>query len=109
MLQQPSADDYVIATGTCHTVREFATLAFREVGISLRWEGEGENEQGIDEATGRVLVAVDPRFFRPAEVDLLLGNPAKAASQLGWNPCKTSFEELVARMVRHDVAQVSAR
>ena len=103
MLQQPLPDDYVIATGECHSVREFATLAFRCAGINLRWQGEGLDEKGIDVDSGRTLVEVDPRFFRPAEVDQLLGNPTKAVSRLGWNPHKTSFEDLVALMVRHDM------
>lgn len=107
ILQQPEADDYVIATGEYHSVREFATLAFRRVGINLRWEGEGVNERGIDEATGKVLVEVDPRFFRPAEVEQLLGNPAKARKRLGWNPTKTSFERLVELMVDSDVKLVA--
>ncbi len=106
ILQQPEPDDYVIATGEYHSVREFATLAFHNVGIELRWEGKGVDEKGYDAATGRCLVEVDPRFFRPAEVDELLGNPAKARNELGWNPRKTSFEELVRRMVAHDVALV---
>ncbi|MDE6206276.1 MAG: GDP-mannose 4,6-dehydratase [Muribaculaceae bacterium] len=106
ILQQPEPDDYVIATGEYHTVREFATLAFERAGITLRWEGEGIDEKGIDVATGRVLVEVDPRFFRPAEVEQLLGNPAKAQRQLGWNPCKTPFKELVERMVDADMAAV---
>ena len=105
ILQQPEPDDYVIATGEYHSVREFATLAFRRVGIELRWEGSGIDEKGIDTATGRVIVEVDPRFFRPAEVDELLGNPAKARERLGWNPRKTSFEELVFKMVDHDIAE----
>ena len=96
-------EDFVIATGEYHTVREFTTLAFREVGIELRWEGEGVDEVGIDKATGRVLVAVDPRFFRPAEVEQLLGDPTKAKTLLGWNPRKTTFPELVRIMVEHDM------
>lgn len=103
ILQQEKPDDFVIATGEYHTVREFATSAFRHVGIELRWEGEGVDEKGIDTATGRVLVEVDPRFFRPAEVEQLLGNPAKAREQLGWNPRKTSFEELVRIMTEADL------
>ena len=107
ILQQPKPDDYVIATGEYHTVREFTTLAFREVGIELRWEGEGVDEKGIDVATGRVLVEVDPRFFRPAEVEQLLGDPTKARTELGWNPRKTSFEDLVRIMVQADVKLVA--
>ncbi len=108
ILQQDKPDDYVIATGEQHSVREFATLAFREVGIELRWEGEGLDEKGIDTATGRVLVEVDPRFFRPAEVETLLGDPTKARTLLGWNPRKTSFEDLVKKMVRSDRDLVAA-
>ena len=89
-------------------MREFATLAFREVGIELRWEGEGLDEKGIDTATGLVLVEVDPRFFRPAEVETLLGDPTKARTLLGWNPRKTSFEDLVKKMVRSDRDLVAA-
>ncbi|MBD5234375.1 MAG: GDP-mannose 4,6-dehydratase [Bacteroidales bacterium] len=107
ILQQDTPDDYVIATGEYHTVREFATLAFARAGMKLRWEGTGIDERGIDEATGRVLVEVDPRFFRPAEVEQLLGNPAKARTQLGWNPRKTTFEQLVNTMVDADIKSVA--
>lgn len=107
ILQQSEPDDFVIATGEYHTVREFATLAFRHVGIDLRWEGEGLDEKGIDAATGRVIVEVDPRFFRPSEVEQLLGNPAKAREVLGWNPRKTSFEELVKIMVEADLKLIT--
>ena len=103
ILQQPEPDDFVIATGEYHTVREFATLAFKEVGIELEWRGDGVDEKGYDKATGKSLVEVDPKYFRPAEVDQLLGNPAKAKAKLGWNPQKTSFEDLVKIMVRHDM------
>ena len=103
ILQQPQPDDFVIATGEYHTVREFATLAFSEVGIELEWTGEGIDEKGIDKATGKVLVEVDPKYFRPAEVDQLLGDPTKAKQTLGWNPRKTSFEQLVKIMVKHDM------
>lgn len=106
ILQHDVPEDFVIATGEMHTVREFCTLAFAEIGINLRWEGEGVNEKGIDTATGKVLVEVDPRYFRPAEVEQLLGNPTKARTVLGWNPCKTPFPELVKIMVRHDMAKV---
>ena len=102
MLQNDRPDDYVIATGEYHTVREFCTLAFREAGIMLRWEGSGTDEKGIDGATGKVLVEVDPKYFRPAEVQELLGDPTKAMTELGWNPHKTSFEDLVKIMVEHD-------
>ncbi len=103
ILQQPEPDDYVTATGEYHTVREFATLAFARAGIELQWQGSGLDEKGVDAATGRVLVEVDPRFFRPAEVEQLLGDPSKAREKLGWNPTKTSFEELVNRMVDADI------
>lgn len=103
IMQQPVADDFVIATGEYHTVREFATLAFHHVGIELEWKGEGVDEKGIDKTTGRVLVEVDPKYFRPAEVEQLLGNPAKAKEILGWNPHKTSFQDLVKIMVDHDM------
>jgi GDPmannose 4,6-dehydratase len=103
MLQHETPEDFVIATGQYHTVREFCTLAFREVGIDLVWEGEGVHERGIDVRTGKSLVEVDPKYFRPTEVDQLLGDPTKARTLLGWNPQKTSFEELVRLMVRHDM------
>ena len=103
ILQHPTPEDFVIATGEMHTVREFCTLAFREAGIELRWEGSGVNEKGIDTATGRTLVEVDPKYFRPAEVEQLLGDPTKAKTLLGWNPRKTSFEALVKLMVQHDL------
>ncbi|KGN84525.1 GDP-mannose 4,6-dehydratase [Porphyromonas gulae] len=103
MLQHDMPEDFVIATGEMHSVREFATLAFREVGIALEWKGCGVEEQGIDTATGRVLVEVDPKYFRPCEVDQLLGDPTKARTLLGWNPTKTSFEELVRIMVEADM------
>lgn len=104
ILQQEQPDDYVIATGEFHSVREFATLAFARAGIELRWEGKDADEKGIDEATGRVLVEVDPRFYRPADVEKLLGNPEKARRELGWNPRKTSFGRLVEIMVDADMA-----
>ena len=106
MLQHSEPEDFVIATGEMHTVREFCTLAFREVGISVAWRGEGVDEQGYDEQSGRVLVEVDSRFFRPTEVDQLLGDPTKAQQLLGWNPRKTSLQELVSLMVRHDMKKV---
>ena len=108
MLQHDTPEDFVIATGEQHSVREFTERAFHEVGIDLRWEGEGVEERGIDIATDRVLVEVDPKYFRPAEVETLLGDPTKAKELLGWNPSKTSFEELVRIMVRHDVAYVQS-
>ena len=106
MLQQDRPDDFVIATGDDHSVRDFTYLAFRRAGIILRWEGEGVDEKGIDIATGRVLVEVDPKYFRPCEVEQLLGDPTKARTVLGWNPRKTTFEQLVNIMVDHDMAMI---
>jgi GDPmannose 4,6-dehydratase len=103
IMQQDEPEDYVIATGEYHTVRDFATLAFKRVGIDIQWQGEGVNEKGIDKATGKSLIEVDPKFFRPAEVEQLLGNPTKAKERLGWNPRKTSFVDLVNLMVDADV------
>ena len=103
ILQHPTPEDFVIATGEMHTVREFCTLAFRHAGIELRWEGNGVDEKGIDIATGKTLVEVDPKFFRPCEVEQLLGDPTKAKTLLGWNPTKTPFQELVRLMVEHDM------
>ena len=103
ILQHDTPEDFVIATGEYHTVREFTTLAFKEVGIELRWEGKGIDEKGIDARTGKVLVEIDPKYFRPAEVEQLLGDPTKAKTLLGWNPQKTSFQELVKIMVEHDM------
>lgn len=103
IMQQPEPDDYIIATGEQHSVREFTTLAFARAGINLRWEGEGIDEKGIDTATGRVIVEVDPKYFRPAEVETLLGDPAKARERLGWNPRATSFERLVEIMTDADL------
>ncbi len=102
MLQHPTPEDFVIATGQYHTVRDFCTLAFREAGIELHWQGEGVDEKGID-ANGRILVEVDPKYFRPTEVEQLLGDPTKARTLLGWEPQKTSFEELVHIMMTHDL------
>ena len=106
ILQHDVPDDFVIATGECHSVREFCTLAFSYAGIELQWQGEGIDEKGIDKATGRVLVEVDPKYFRPAEVDQLLGDPTKAKEKLGWNPQKTSFKDLVRIMVEHDMQHI---
>lgn len=103
ILQQDKPDDFVVATGEAHSVRDFCTLAFKYAGIDLQWQGEGLNEKGIDVKTGRVLVEVDPKFFRPAEVEQLLGDPTKAQKELGWNPRKTSFEDLVRIMVESDL------
>lgn len=106
MLQHDTPEDFVIATGETHTVREFVTLAFREVGIEIKWQGTGVDEKGIDKNTGKVLVEVDPKYFRPTEVELLLGDPTKAKTVLGWNPTQTSFEELVKIMVKSDMKLV---
>lgn len=103
MLQHSTPEDFVIATGEMHSVREFTTLAFAHLGIDLEWKGTGVDEQGIDRATGRVLVEVDPKYFRPCEVEQLLGDPTKARTLLGWNPTKTPFTQLVKLMVEHDM------
>jgi len=103
MLQQDKPEDYVIATGETHTVREFVELAFGEVGRQIAWRGAGTQEQGVDAKTGQVLVSIDPRYFRPTEVDYLHGDPAKARSKLGWKH-KVSFAELIDEMVRGDLA-----
>lgn len=102
MLQQDAPEDYVIATGEQYSVKQFCELAFKEVNIEIKWEGENENEKGIDAKTGKTLIEVDPKFYRPAEVETLLGDPTKARTKLGWNPRKTSFEELVKIMMQHD-------
>lgn len=107
MLQNDHPEDYVIATGVQHSVREFATLAFRYAGIDLEWNGTGVDEKGIDKKTGRIIVEVSPDFYRPTDVVNLLGDPSKAKRELGWNPNKTSFEELVKRMVEHDMEKVA--
>jgi GDPmannose 4,6-dehydratase len=106
MLQQEKPDDYVLATGQSHSVREFIDLAFGEVGRRIDWQGEGADEVGIDARSGKDLVRVDPRYFRPTEVDELLGDASKAADRLGWRH-KTTFNELVAEMVQSDLKNVS--
>jgi GDPmannose 4,6-dehydratase len=108
ILQNSKPDDFVIATGKQHTVREFATLAFHYVGIELEWHGEGADEKGIDKATGKVLVEVSPDFYRPTDVVNLWGDPTKAKAELGWNPTQTTFEELVKIMVDSDMKKVAA-
>ena len=107
MLQHDTPEDFVIATGEMHSVREFCTVAFAEAGIDLRWEGEGVDEKGICTKTNNVLVEVNPQYFRPSEVEQLLGDPTKAKTLLGWNPTQTTFEELVRIMVRHDLRLVT--
>ncbi|MDY6147774.1 MAG: GDP-mannose 4,6-dehydratase [Porphyromonas sp.] len=106
MLQHPTPEDFVIATGEMHSVREFASLAFEYAGIPIRWEGEGINEKGINTLNGKVIIEIDPKYFRPCEVDQLMGDPSKAQKLLGWNPRKTSFEELVRLMVENDLKQL---
>ena len=107
ILQHDKPEDFVIATGVQHSVREFCQLAFHYAGIELRFEGEGANEKGIDKATGKVLVEVSPDFYRPTDVVNLWGDPTKARAELGWNPTKTTFEELVKLMVEADMAKVA--
>jgi GDPmannose 4,6-dehydratase len=107
IVQQPQPDDYVLATGTAHSVREFAELAFAEVGITIAWIGKGADQRGIETKTGRVLVEIDPRYFRPSEVNSLLGDPSKASRQLGWSH-RTSFAGLVREMVRADLESLRA-
>lgn len=107
ILQHETPEDFVIATGVQHSVREFATLAFHHAGIELEWKGEGMDEKGIEKGTGRVLVEVSPDFYRPTDVVNLWGDPSKARKELGWNPTKTSFEELVEIMVAHDMKKVA--
>lgn len=102
MLQHDTPEDFVIATGEQHTVRDFTEKAFRENGIELRWEGIGMDEKGYDKNTGKMLVCVNPAWFRPTDVDNLWGDPTKAKKVLGWNPRKTTYEELIAIMARHD-------
>ena len=108
ILQHKQPEDFVIATGVQHTVREFCYYAFKHVGIELEFTGEGINEKGVDKATGKVLIEVSPDFFRPTDVVNLWGDPTKARAELGWNPEKTSFEELVRIMVESDMAKVAA-
>lgn len=103
ILQQENPDDFVIATGVQHTVREFTTLAFKHCGIELEWKGEGMDEKGYDKKTGKMLVCVNPQWFRPTDVVNLWGDPTKARTVLGWNPQKTSYEELCKIMAKHDL------
>ena len=108
MLQQPEPDDFVIATGETHSVREFIEVAFGELGLGIAWEGEKEKEVGRDRATGKILVTIDPIYYRPTEVDILMGNPAKAKAKLGWEP-KVKFDELARLMVQADLEKVKKR
>ena len=107
ILQNKTPEDFVIATGVQHSVREFATLAFREAGIELEFRGEGIDEKGYDKETGKCVIEVSPDFYRPTDVVNLWGDPTKAKTELGWNPTKTSFEELVRIMVKHDMEKVA--
>jgi GDPmannose 4,6-dehydratase len=108
MLQLPAPDDFVLATGETHTVREFVDLAFKELDMELAWSGNGADEKGIDEKTKKVLVDIDPRYYRPTEVELLIGDPTKAKEKLGWIP-ETKFSELVKIMVKADYEKISKR
>ena len=108
ILQNDKPEDFVIATGEQHSVREFCQLAFHYAGIELRWEGKGVDEKGIDDRTGKVVVEVSPDFYRPTDVVNLLGDPSKAKRVLGWNPSKTPFEQLVKLMVESDMAKVAS-
>ena len=105
MLQQPEPDDYVVATGETHSVRTFVERAFREIGVSIEWKGRGIEERGIDGSNGRILVEVDPRYFRPTEVETLVGDAAKAREKLGWRP-EIKLDDLVAEMVREDLKRI---
>ncbi len=107
ILQHDKPEDFVIATGVQHSVREFATLAFHHAGIEIEWIGKGMDEKGVDKKTGKVIVEVSPDFYRPTDVVNLWGDPTKAKTELGWNPTKTSFEELVALMTKHDMEKVA--
>ena len=107
ILQHDKPEDFVIATGVQHSVREFASLAFHYAGIELEWTGKGMDEKGIDKKSGKVLVEVSPDFYRPTDVVNLWGDPTKAKTELAWNPTKTSFEELVELMTKHDMEKVA--
>jgi len=106
ILQHETPEDFVIATGEMHTVREFCAIAFKYAGIDIEWNGEGVQEIGIDKSTGKTVIEVDPKYFRPTEVEQLLGDPSKAKNVLNWNPTQTSFDELVRIMVGHDIEKV---
>ena len=106
MLQNNKPEDFVIATGRQHSVREFVELAFSFISIKIKWIGEGVKEKGVDEKTGDTIIEIDPRYYRPTEVDSLLGDPTKAVKDLGWDPNETSFKKLVEIMVMHDIKLV---
>ena len=103
ILQHDVPEDFVIATGVQHTVRDFTQRAFKAAGIDIRWEGKGADERGVDQKTGKTLVTVNPKWLRPTDVDNLWGDPTKAKTVLGWNPQKTSYEELIKIMTLHDL------
>ena len=107
IVQQPEPDDYVLATGETHSVREFVEKAFAKVDMRIEWRGRGVDEKGVDAGSGKVLVEIDPRYFRPTEVDVLVGDASKARSRLGWHH-KISFDELVSEMVASDLEAVAA-
>lgn len=109
MMQHHTAEDFVIATGEMHSVREFCELAFKKAGIDIEFVGKGVEEKGINRATNEIVIEVDKRYFRPTEVELLLGDPTKAKTVLGWNPTQTSFEQLVSIMVDHDLKEVASQ
>ena len=108
MLQQNEPDDYVLSTGSSHTVREFVELTFKELDIYLEWRGKGTDEVGIDTKTGKTFVSVDPNYFRPTEVDVLIGDSSKAKKQLGWEP-KTTLKEMIKLMVFSDLEKIKSR
>ena len=108
MLQQPKPGDYVLATGEAHTVRELVERAFAVVGRKIAWRGKGQDEIGVDEKTGDTLIEIDPNYFRPTEVDFLLGDPSKAHRELGWKH-RVSFNELIEEMVKSDLEQLARR
>ncbi|KAJ3099306.1 hypothetical protein HDU97_003280 [Phlyctochytrium planicorne] len=108
MLQQDTPDDFVLATGETHTVREFVEKAFGFVGIKIQWKGKAEKEVGINENTGKIVVRIDPKYYRPTEVDILLGDPSKAKKLLGWER-KVSFDDLIKEMVEADISMVSGQ
>ena len=108
MLQQEEPDDFVLATGETHSIREFCELAFKEIGMNIEWKGKNEKETGLDSKTGKTVIEVDKNYFRPTEVDLLIGDPSKAEKILGWKP-KVTFDELVKIMVKADCEMVQKK
>jgi GDPmannose 4,6-dehydratase len=106
MLQQDKPDDYVLATGETHSIREFCEIAFAETGLTIKWQGSGSDEVGLDSASDKAVIKINPEFYRPAEVDILLGNPQKAETVLGWQR-EVDFAGLVKLMVQHDLGKES--